>query len=167
MYYITSAEQLQVTFRIYENNRELIGSRSFIRLQTLDKFLKAQGEELVARIVEVEAVRGVFRRDLGIVGVESELVVEVENGNVELLCGLFNYLNVSDESLCVGALDGAGRGLEIIDIAVAAARGSHKDHRFSRICIFQVFHQAPTLPWQNPKLPYILQIWQKLFVVKN
>ena len=111
------------------------------KLQTLNKLLESEGEEFVAGVVEVEAVGGVFLRDLGVVGVESELVVKVENGNVELLCGLFNYLNVSDESLCVGTLVGAGRGLEIIDVAVAAARGSHENDGLARIIFAQEVHK--------------------------
>ena len=111
------------------------------KLQTLNKLLESEGEEFVAGVVEVEAVGGVFLRDLGVVGVEAELVVEVENGNVELLGGLFYHLNVSDESLCVGALDGAGRGLEIIDVAVTAARGSHENDGLARIIFAQEVHK--------------------------
>ena len=62
----------------------------------------------MAGVVEVEAVRGVFRRDLGVVGVESELVVEVQYGDIELLCGLLDDLDVSDEGLSVGTLVRSG-----------------------------------------------------------
>ena len=95
----------------------------------------------MAGVVEVEAVGGVFLRDLGVVGVESELLIEVKYGNIELLCGLFDHLNVSDESLCVGALVGSGRGGEVIDVAVTAARGSHKDNGLARIILAKIVHK--------------------------
>ena len=111
------------------------------KLQTLNKLLESESKELVAGVVEVEAVGGVFLRDLGVVGVEAELMVEVENGNIELLRGLLDDLNVSDECLCVGALDGSGRGSEVVDVAVTAARGSHKDNGLARIVLAQEVHK--------------------------
>ena len=114
---------------------------AFILSQTLNKLLESEGEEFVAGIVEVEAIGGVFLRDLGVVGIESELIIEVKHGNIELLCGLFDHLDVSDECLCIGALVGSGRGSEIIDVAVTAARGSHKDHGLARIILAKIVHK--------------------------
>ena len=75
------------------------------KLQTLNKLLESEGEEFVAGVVEVEAVGGVFLRDLGVVGVESELVVEVENGEAivisdSLLGKVGGYVVRVAEALC-------------------------------------------------------------------
>ena len=120
----------------------LINEAAFYqKLQTLNKLLESEGEEFVAGVVEVEAVGGVFPGDLGIVGVETELMVEVENGNIELLCGLLDNLNVSDQRLCVGTLDRSGRGLEVVNVAVAAACGGHKYDGLARVVLAQEVHK--------------------------
>ena len=47
--------------------------QSFFKLQTLNKLLESEGEEFVAGVVEVEAVGGVFLRDLGAWGSSPSL----------------------------------------------------------------------------------------------
>ena len=78
--------------------------------ETFNEVLKSGCDELVAGVVEMEAVGGVLCRDLGIVGIESELVIEVENGDIELLCGLVKDEYTIDEKMLLVAekVDAAG-----------------------------------------------------------
>ena len=98
------------------------------------------GEELVALVVEVEAVEGVFFLVAVVVGVDGEGVVEVEDGDSEFLGCFFYNVPIKCRGHSVAFFNRVGRRLFGGNISDMATGGGHKDNRRLRVLLTDKIH---------------------------
>jgi len=111
-------------------------------LQGFQEGFQLFSDDAVAGIVEVQAVDGVGVENRGIVGVQAQVVVKIQHGDIKLLGGLQNHIHIGQQRLAGSCFFGVGGGVEVADLlAQEAAGGGHKDDGLAAVFFPEKVHK--------------------------